>query len=341
MIDLDYIQKHADGLIKLRLSKELALSDDYIERLLSERVTHPLVSECLSWQGEDGYFGHEFHGGWLPANPKIRSSRSMETAMRFLAEASYTKEDHVIKMAMKSLLSDGFNRSYSSWDSYNPLAGFYGDDYERCYLMALFSIEGEYDYFKRSINDALEAFDRLAGLALDDDFFDIIKGKRVVRKGASIPDLYQLRLLAYTKKWRSPKNLLRVRRGLERWLAYGSLPSAYGRIGHQLVALATMAQIDIRKSIDVLNDEEWYMLLSTLELLGRLGMLDLPLVSDRVCELKNYMDEHNGLMMIDAKHKRFKVWGAYSGMRLSRDWRAKSRICDLSFRVHEILSWCE
>lgn len=336
---IDYLMNNAGCIIKYRVEKEILKKDNY-EQYRKLILNDPRVLELLSWQQEDGYFGNAFHGGWLPVNVKIKSSKAMEVALRFLAETGLKISEPFIFKALASLNREDYNRSYSSWDIFCPNKGLYGSDYERDGLLALFNKAND-NIQNSSIAIALERMKYLAVVKDIKEFSDLKKGQYFVQESKALPDLYQLRLLAYTNSWRSSENINIVTKAIKSLILISPLPTIYIKHKSQRITPATITKLDFSKDLTAYTDFEWYQFISIMILFSKLGVVTkINRLNVLFNQLTNKVLNNNGILDLPVKHKVFKVWGAYSGLMLEENWKGKRKKCDLTFRylsiAHEV-----
>ncbi|WP_066498110.1 hypothetical protein [Abyssisolibacter fermentans] len=336
---IKYLNDNACSAILLRLNRDILYRPVNVRKYKEEIIKDKKVKTALSWQNSDGYFGTSFHGGWLPENKRIASSKAMETALRMLAEMGFDASDNFINKGLKSLLRDNFNRSWTSWDIYAPEYGLYGDDYERALLFAYFGIENK-EFITREINRAIFNMKKLADLDDINDIFYIKSNINYYVKNKALPDIYQLRLLAYTYSWRTDNNIAIINKAIQKLIAFSPIPDIYINYKGQRIAPAKILKFDFKKKFKNFTDNEWYEFFTTFELFGKLGVLSINnILKDYVDELVDYINKTDGLFITQLKHKRFTVWGSYSGLMLEEKWTKKNRVCDLTFRSLGIIKY--
>ncbi|WP_425448828.1 hypothetical protein [Dethiothermospora halolimnae] len=336
---IEYLNKNACDAILLRLNRDILETSQDFSTYKENIIKDKKVQTALSWQKKDGYFGDYFHGGWIPENKKIKSSKAMEAALILLHEMGFEAKDDFISKALKSLLKKDFNKSWTSWDIYSPEQGLYGDDYERALLFAYFGIEDK-DFIKKEIDRAINSMKILAGLNDLKEAYYVKNNQTFYVKGKALPDLYQLKLLAYTKKWRSHENLEIIKSAVDKLISFSPLPDIYIMYKGQKIAPAKLSRLDFNKDTNDYDDIDWYQFFSMYELLGRLDLLKCnEVLKNNTEKLINYLEENDGLFLKPVKHKCFKVWGCYSGLMLSNNWSKKNRICDLTYRSLAIIKY--
>lgn len=330
------LMENAGPIIKYRVEKEFLGKDRYSDyrRLI---LCHPLVREARAWQQDDGYLGIAFHGGWLPENKKIRSSRAAEAALRFLAETGLRPTEPFLDRALTALCGENYNRSPSCWDIFCPEEGLYGSEYERDMLLALFN-KAEDNTENSSIALALDRMKYLASAGDISDFSYAANGRRFFVKGKALPDLYQLRLLSCTRSWRNAENIETVAAAVRKYIELSPLPPIYILHHGQRIAPAAITCFDFSKNLADYSEIDWYQFLSLMQLFSDLGLIDkVDRLNGLFRQLSSMVERNGGILDLPVCHKVFKVWGAYSGLMLEERWKGSRRSCDLTYRYLKIV----
>ena len=159
-------------------------------------------------------------------------------------------------------------------------------------------------------------------------------------RGIALPDIYYLRLLAFTKGWRSSENTVTLTRALKNIVGLSPLPRIYAKCGSQLIAPGEMQPRDFKRSLRNLQPREWYWWLHTMELFARMGVIkQIPVLLNRLNELRKILREGDGFFPFRPTTSVFQKWNVYAGLALEDSWKDKRWKFDLTFRALLILKY--
>lgn len=105
----------------------------------------------------------------------------------------------------------------------------------RAAILARAGVEDE-TTIKDAIDESLDIFSGLAGVAHRDDLVMRYKDKFIVRSGVFLPSYYHLVILAFTQSWRTPQTTARIGQAVTN-LCLLALPHALMKFGSQLLRL--------------------------------------------------------------------------------------------------------
>jgi hypothetical protein len=292
--------------------------------LQADILDDPLVRRIAGGRQPDGWLGRDFHG-----------RQGMETAIRVLVEKGVDPAGGLLSAALAALVaeSERFRRGLGRPGAVLDRRGFGG---ERAIRAACLAMGGREDLplVREQTGEALVAFDTVARTAALDEVMQPWHGRVVFRPGVRWPGIYHLRILAWTREWRSTANLDLVRRAVERLVALSPLPHALVRDGSSLVAPASFAMADFDPDMRRLDDAAWMAWFHRMELLARTGVVSgVPALARQVDVLQALLLSGDGWFTVPLAHRYFIEWGAYTGLALEADWRsARRRSNDLTFR---------
>lgn len=325
--------------IKNRLRKEVLGEEDPYQYYRDAILTDDRVQYALSWQNEDGYFGDVFHGGWIPKQERRYCSRGAESALRFLYEMGLSKNELCIARGLNALLDENWNRGRSCWNLYYPEIGLYGDERLRACIFAYFGIE-DMEFIKSEIDITLDILKKTCEVESIDEVIYEYKGKKVYQYGKALPEIYHIRLLAYTSKWRNKENLCIAETAIRKLIQISPLPEVLIKYKSQLIAPARIYPRNLKLSLRQMNDNEWFEWFHTFELFARMGMVGkINVLRRQADELIDILNEGKGMFSIKLKSRYFHTWGTYSGLALESDWKGEKWIYDLTFRSILILKY--
>lgn len=320
------------------LNKKVSF-EDYSEEIMSdERVKY-----VLSWQNEDGFFGEVFHGGYVPYEKRKYCSTGCETAFYFLSEIGLTNENKYIKSGLQRLLKEDWNKGKGNWNLFKPEVGLYGDDRLRALSFAKFGIE-DYDFIHNEIEESIDLLDRLGNVDCINEIYFQLKKHKVFQLNKSLPEIYHLRLLAYTYSWRNELNYQKVINGIKKLIQLAPIPQIYVKYKSQIIAPAKIYPSNLNLDIEKMdfNSSMGYEWFHTFELFARMGVVkEIPELLLQAEKLIKILKQGNGFFTSKVTYKRYKRFGIYSGLALENNWRGKKGVYDLTFRSLLILKYAD
>ncbi len=326
--------------IRFRTRKEI-LEDgpdikDYLDKILGDER----VKFVFSWQQPDGYLGTCFHGGWIPEEKRKYYGTGAEGALRFLSEMSVPKTNPVVEKGLNTLLKDNWNRDRWKWSIfYQPEKGLFGADHVRAVVFTYYGIE-EHDFIKTEIQRALCYVNKVTEIASINDITGLYQKKLYFAREIPLPDIYNLKLLAFTKSWRNSKNTDAIAKAIEHFIDLSPLPQIYIKVGSQLVAPSTIFPHDFKKSLYTLQLRDWFFWFHNMEIFARMGVVKkVPLLLQRSSELKEMLAEGKGFFPIKPYNYYFQHWSVYMGLALENNWKNDQWKYDLTFRSLLILKY--
>lgn len=334
---IEELLKDACPAIKYRINKEILNKQEDFEIYQPKILEDKRVQYVLSWQSSDGYFGEVFHGGWIPREERKYSTTGAESALRFLSEMGFPKENPIISKGLNELLNNDWNRGKSSWNMYYPEIGLFGDDLIRAVVFAYFKIE-EHEFIKQEIYKAFDCLERVNRINSVNEIIEQYKGKNTYKPGIPLPWSYHLRLLAFTETWKDNNNIKKLAELIKHLIELSPFPDIYIKYRSQLIAPASIFPKDLKKSLKEFVDKDWFSWFHTFELFSRMGIVkEVPILKRQLDELKEILSQGDGFFRIKPKDYRFNKWSVYTGMALEEDWKKDKWMYDLTFRSLLIL----
>lgn len=284
--------------------------------------------------------GSQDPDGWLA--PNFHGYESLESGVRLLCEKGVEAEHPVLARALTALANgtDRLKRGLGRPGTILDELGFGGGETIRAYLFALAGKE-EQDFVKDQIQQALDVFKFAAQVESLREIHEQYKSQLVFRTNIRWPSIYHLRLLAWTKNWRTSENNEMLAEGVRNLVRLSPIPEIHVRYKAQMIAPASFCMHHFAPHMNCLSDAEWMQWFHRMEVLSRLGVVHkIPELELQVHDLENRLLKNNGLFTIKLNHPYFQKWGAYTGLALEKDWRsAQRRINDLTFRSYLILNY--
>jgi hypothetical protein len=289
------------------------------------------VAAVTAAQESDGWLAWNFHG-----------YDSMESGIRILCEKGVQAERPALGRALIALRSatDRLERGLGTPGKILDDLGFGGAEAIRA---SLFALAGEEEQLcvQDQVQLALDAFNFAAQVTSLEDVHEQYKNHLVFRKGISWPGTYHLRLLAWTKNWRTPANNKMMERSIRNLIQFSPIPDIHVKYKAQVIAPASFCMHHFKSDLKSLSDAEWMQWFHRMELLARAGMISQnPELLQQVRDLKSMLLKNNGLFTKRLNHPYFQKWGAYTGLALEKDWHSpQCRINDLTFRSLLVLNY--
>ena len=331
---LDELLERACPSIQYRLRWEVlgeprsALCDLH-DRILNDAA----VQEVCSWQQPDGWLGWNFHG-----------DHSVEAGIRLLCEKGVEAQHPILADALHALEreTDRLERGIGKVGRILDDKGLGGSQTIRAAVFAYAGVEDK-PFVREQIDRALAAFQAVLAIDSIDDLVEPYKGKLVYRSARLWPSIYHLRLLAFTRSWRTTENQRLLSESIQRLVDLSPLPNIHARHKSQLIAPASFCMDDFNPDMNALDDAHWMMWFHRMELLARLGVVRaIPALTRQIDTLREMFAAGQGRFTKSLSHPYFKKWGAYTGLMLERDWRdPQRRIYDRTFRSLLILHYAE
>jgi hypothetical protein len=337
---LKILTEKACASIRFRTRKEIFEENPDIQEYLDEIINDKRVKYVFTWQKADGYLGQSFHGGWIPDAMLKFYNTGAEAALRFLSEMGIPKTHPVVEKGLNALLKDNWNPDPWKWGKYyQPEIGLFGADILRAVVFSYFGIE-EYDFIKTEIQRALDGVKKVTEIKSFKDITGTYQKKLYFNSGIALPDIYYIRLLAFTKGWRNNNNTGVLAKALRHLVELSPIPHIYIKCQSQLIAPAMLTPQDLKKTLSDLQPIEWFAWLRTMEYFARMGVVkEIPIFSRQVNELKEILHEDNGFFPFRPSTSTFEKWNAYAGLALEDSWKNDRWKHDLTFRVLLILKY--
>ncbi|MBU5437144.1 hypothetical protein KQI42_03925 [Tissierella sp. MSJ-40] len=333
---LEFLLDNACPSIEYRIKKEVLNEIGLCEKreLQSQILEDSVVQGFLKSQNTDGWIDEDFH-----------SEKGVETAIRVLSEKGVSSEQSLIQKMLNEL--EKREETFDKGCLFNvgkvlDEKGFGGSQLIRATIFTYAGIENK-EFIKKQIKYALDKFKFVLTIDKIDDITEQYKNKLVFKDEVKWPSIYDLRLLAFTKEWRSTENKRMVISSIRQLVKLSPIPDILVLKGHQLIAPASFCMHDFNPYINTFEDKDWMIWFHRMELLSRLGVVNhIGELKDQVDFLTKVLRENNGIFKKKLSHYYFTKWGTYTGLALEKDWKSeKRRICDLTFRSLLILHYSE
>ena len=316
--------------IRFRTRREVlgdAASSPEMRGLQAEILADPAVGKILSLQRSGGWIGDTFHG-----------ADGVEGGVRFLCEKG-VRPDHPAIVSALDALEAGAERLGWGIGKVGRVLDENGLGGGQMIRAAVFAYAGDEDRagVREQIDVALQGFEAVLHVESIEEIAEPYKDKLVFREGTLWPSIYHLRLLAFTKSWRTRRTIETLAAAVSRLVELSPIPEIHVKHRSQLIAPASFAMDNFAARLDERSGYGQMLWFHRTELLARLGVIALvPALQMQVIRLGESLD--NGLFRRKMNHSSFRNWGVYAGLALERDWRSPARrMADLTFRALLIL----
>jgi hypothetical protein len=327
---LEHLTQSACPSIAMRVREEilgevLSLKDraSYFSKI--EQST--AAARVLGWQNEDGYFGERFHTP--PSKSKVWSH---EGSVRYLLEMGFDNNFLPLKKSLDVLLLKGWER-----ECVGKAAEVFGAGNIRASLFAQAGLESA-DFMVRWIETALQGFRFIYKAGSISDIVVPYRDKQIFAAGKYLPNIYHLRILAFTHSWRTGENIAMVSEALKKLYFWLPIKPAYIKHRSQLIAPACNIAHEYNSDLMNIDGSYAFLWLHFYEMIARMGMLGLGSpFRPHFGNLLSRLDKTEGFFIERYDKKAFLYWSGYSGLALEDDWGKESRrINDMTFRVYLI-----
>lgn len=333
---LGFLLNNACPSIIYRIKKEILNEIDSCEEgdLQNQILEDKLVQEFIKKQNSDGWIDEDFH-----------SEKGIETAIRVLSGKGVSLKQPPIQKMLNELekRENTFDKGcLFKVGKVLDEKGFGGSQLIRATTFAYAGIENK-EFIQKQVEYALDKFEFVLTVNKIDNITEQYKNKLVFKDKVKWPSIYDLRLLAFTKEWRSKDNESMVTSSIGQLVKLSPIPDILVLKRHQLIAPASFCMHNFNPNINTFKDRDWMIWFHRMELLSRLRVVNhIEELKEQVNFLVNILMENGGIFKKKLNHYYFTKWGTYTGLALEKDWRAgKRRICDLTFRSLLILYYSE
>jgi hypothetical protein len=331
---LDELLELACASIKYRLCVELLGQPPESTAMLElqdQILLDPAVQAVLRWQGPDGWLAWGFHG-----------AKSHETGMRILCEKGLSTHHPALIQALQALekYPDRLERGFGKPGQMLDQLGFGGKWMAQATLFAYAGAEDKL-FMRDQIQAALTGFQAVLEVDSIEDIVEPYQDRLVFKPGIRWPGIYHLRLLAFTRGWRTYENHSMLVKSVRRLMELSPIPEIYVRSKSRWIAPAAFGMHDFNPQMDYMDAAHWMIWFHRTECLARLGVIQsIPALKQSIDRLADLSRTVPGWFPNKLNHPYFSRWGAYTGLMLEPNWRqSKSREYDLNFRRLLILHY--
>ena len=313
--------------IKYRIRSEIlgqSITSKGMAGLQDQILQDPTVQAVLNWRQPDGWLAWDFHG-----------AKSIETGIRLLCEKGVSRKHPSLARALQALeeYPDRLDRGIGEAGRILDELGFGGSQMIRAAVFAYAGLEDK-TFLQEQINKALMGFKAVLDVDSVSDIMEEYKGRPVFKPSVRWPSLYHLRLLAFTRNWRTAENQAMLAAAVRRLMELSPFPEIYVRSKSRWIAPASFCMQEFNPDMESMDDAHWMMWFHRMECLARLGVIpSIPELKRQVDFLETQLETEDGWVTKKLHHPYFTKWGAYTGLMLEPDWHhPKSRMYDLTFR---------
>ena len=288
-------------------------------------LKEPEVLRVISLRKEDGWLGGSFHGRDEP-----------ESAIRYLMEKGVEPGHPAVQCALRAILSRGSDFDRGSLERVGKALDTRKLGGSNLIRACVFAYAGEetYAFVAAAAEEALEVFQAAAAVNDVRELYEDFRGHKVFRPGVLWPSIYHLRLLAFTRGWRTGARRAMLCSAAENIARLSPIPEIKLNFHGQIVSPASAGMNDFRSDPRALTGGQKMMWFHRMELLARLGVVaGSETLASQLRALDAMLFEGGGYNNQALRHPYFTKWTAYTGLALESDWRTgERRINDLTFR---------
>ena len=193
----------------------------------------------------------------------------------------------------------------------------------------------------KDVNYSLNSFLNLLNYnSIDDIVLKSKNGKYYFKENLLWSCNYHLKILAFTKSWRTTENIKQLARAVEHLLSFPT----FGRPVYTKIKSYYASPCDaFINPVEPFNSSKvkgaWF---DKMELFARCGIIPFSKrLLNEVLMLKETID-NNSICQAYVDESYYKNWGAYSGLKLEENWRTETKKrCDITFRALMIINYAE
>jgi hypothetical protein len=262
---IEELLESACASIRYRIRSEILGQDPgskVMVALQDEILRDPDVQEVVSWQQPDGWLAWDFHG-----------TKGTETGIRILCEKGVNRQHPVLAQALQALEGhpERMKRGLGKPGSILDELGFGGMQMMRACVFAYAGME-ENPFVKEQVVEALGGFKAVLDVDSVKDIVEDYKGRLVFKPGIRWPSIYHLRLLAFTRKWRTAEDQAMLAAAVGRLVSLSPLPDIYVLSKSHWIAPASFCMHEWSPDMETMDDVGWMMWFHRSECLSRLGV---------------------------------------------------------------------
>jgi hypothetical protein len=220
--------------------------------------------------------------------------------------------------------------------------GFGGSRMIRAAVGAYAGLEDK-PFVSEQVTEALAGFRAVLEVDSVKEIVEEYRGRLVFKPGVRWPGIYHLRLLAFTRKWRTPGHQAMLVQAVSQLVGLSPVHDIYVRSKSQWIAPASFCMHEYEPDMASMDAASWMMWFHLTECLARLGVIpSVPELKRQVETMETRIEAEGDWFIQKLNHPYFTKWGAYTGLMLEPSWRhPKSRVYDLTFRRLLILHYYE
>lgn len=338
---VDFLLENSSESILYRTKKEIiekiSLSE---EQILQEKILQESdIRYIFELRQPDGWLGTSFHS--KPSGTKPFDV--CETALRFIAEKGIKLNHPIFNGVMNAYITrdklDPIFDGCGKIDGYKyPCVGFW---FLRSAGIARCGYEDRID-ISQDIDCSLKSFLNVLNYSSIDEVVSQNKnGKYCFKKDLLLwPCNYHLKILAFTKSWRTAENIRQLAKSIEHLLSFSDFNyPVYTKVKGYPKApydafIRPIEKFDVQKVKGT-----WF---EKMELFARCGIIPHSTrLLDEMSLLKETINDE-GVCQTYIDEPFFKNWGPYSGLKLEENWHKETKKqCDITFRALLIMNYAE
>jgi hypothetical protein len=292
--------------------------------LYGQILEDPQVKHCFELAQPDGSLGLLFH-----TTGESDPFEGSEINIRFLCEIGVSKEHPVLKAGLDALLTPEGTKELV--DKNEAMAE--GGELIVASVLARAGIESR--VVRKRCEIALDSFAKTLEFKSYEQVATEFRQKLVYREGVRWPNIYDLRILAFTRQWRTIENLMLLQRAIDHLQSFEPFEKLYERCGYSFYSPAEAFQDEFLPDIENLPKGQAHKWWSRMELVARCQVK--PAIFKK--QLKKLTSLEDDFLSETFNDGCIRGWNAYHGLKLMPSWKGGTRLVDMLFRKCLILRY--
>lgn len=347
---IGFLLDKANPSTMLRVKREVLedISPSEEEALLERVLRDKHVLTAVTSQKSNGWIGDFFHGS-------KNLFDNMEVGLRFLAEKGLPPDHPIISRAVNAVVS---TPKYDAAYGMSKFLADYNSHPEKDYLYTGVGV-----YLARSsiliragyenllpgddrvdlpfdVDFSFRSFRNVLQVSSPEEILEERRGKRCFKQGVLWPCIYHLRMLAFSRNWRSEENLDQLAQAIDALYAFPYTDFAYTYCMNQLKGPCMPLAINTAVNETLTYGQIGGMYFDRLELLARCGALTRVDILKKEYEMLLECLDDSIFFTRQVNSQYALGWSPYFGFALEEDWRSKTRKqCDILFRILLIMHY--
>jgi hypothetical protein len=284
----------------------------------------PQVRHCFGLAQPDGYLGTVFH-----TTGDRDPFEGSEINIRFLCEAGVRADHPILKAGLEALLTPEGTKEL-------PPANNAMSEGGQLIIASLFARAGIEDrHVRKRCEITLDSFAQTLRFKSYSQVAVEFKKHLVYRDGVRWPNIYDLRILAFTKLWRNVENMMLLERAVDHLQSFEPYDKLYEKCDRTFYSPAEALQNEFLPDIENLAKGEAHKWWSRMELVARCSVKPKVFMA----QLKKLSKLDNEFLAQTFNDGCIRNWSAYHGLKLMESWKNNGRLTDMLLRKGMIIKY--